>query len=117
MQLVPLADSNSFQDVIRGAAENVMKDIGPGNSESVYQRCLALELRYQGYIVQEKSAQTIRYREVAVGYNELDLLVRLPDDKFAVIELKSVDCIPVNCHDLARRSRHGRSHRRQNCSA
>src|SRR6476646_8972933 len=93
----------SIEVVVKEAAERVLTCIGPGQSESTYQKCLAIELRYQGYDVIEKSAQTIMYRDVNIGYTELDILIKLQGQKFVVLELKSVDSIPAkNVHQVKR---------------
>ena len=75
--------------VIGGAIE-VHRRTGPGLLESVYEACLAYELRNLGMQVRNQVAVPIRYRDVSldVGYR-LDLLV----EEQLIVELKCVERI------------------------
>jgi GxxExxY protein len=77
-----------------GAAMKVHTDLGPGLLESVYQRCLAIELRMRGYEVTEQAPVRIIYQGVDAGPGlRLDLLV----NDTLIVELKAVDALlPVH---------------------
>ena len=82
-----------------GAAIRVHQELGPGLLESVYQRCLCLELQSMGIEVQMEVPLEVRYRDQIVddmGYR-LDLLV----EGCLVLELKSVEVVrPVHKKQL-----------------
>jgi GxxExxY protein len=70
------------------AAFNVHRALGPGLLETVYEHCLAEELRLTGLQVEQQAAVPVIYGSVKleVGYR-LDLLVA----GAVVVEVKSVD--------------------------
>jgi len=75
-------------DVIR-AAINVHKELGPGLLESVYQECMAIELKGMGLTVKTEEPVLIKFRGkeiVGLGFR-IDLLV----SNTLIVELKSVD--------------------------
>jgi GxxExxY protein len=82
-----------------GAAIRVHQELGPGLLESVYQRCLAIELRSQGIRVETEVPLEVKYRGQLVddmGYR-LDLLV----EGSLIVELKSVEEVkPVHKKQL-----------------
>jgi len=65
----------------------VHKETGPGLLESVYEACLAHELRQRGLLVEQQKPLPVKYKEVEldIGYR-LDLVV----EDSVVVELKSV---------------------------
>lgn len=76
------------------AAMKIHSDLGPGLLESVYQACLAQELRDRGFYVQEQIALPVVYgkNKLEVGYR-IDLLVA----SAVVVEIKSIEAIaPVH---------------------
>ena len=80
--------SNALTHRVIGAAISVHRKLGPGLFESVYEACLAAELRYVGLAVEEQVAVPVVYREVRLecGFR-MDLLV----EKELIVELKSVE--------------------------
>jgi GxxExxY protein len=72
------------------AAFAVHKALGPGLLESVYETCLAEELRQCGLRVERQVSVPITYGEVRmdVGYR-LDLVV----EGTVVVEIKSIDAL------------------------
>lgn len=85
-------------DQIIGAAMRVQSVLGPGLLESVYQKCLAYELRQRGLHVEEEKPLPVTYGEVELecGYR-LDLLV----ERSVIVELKAVDALlPVHLAQL-----------------
>jgi GxxExxY protein len=85
----------TLETMITAAAKTVLDAVGSGQSELVYQRSLAIELRLQGFSVQEAVEQTVYYRGFAVGHMIIDMLVKLTDNEYMVLELKAVDTIPA----------------------
>ncbi len=73
---------------IIGAAIEVHRALGPGLLESVYESCLAYELRDRGMHVEEQQPLPVVYRDICLeGAHRLDLVVN--DD--TIIELKAVE--------------------------
>ena len=80
---------NEVSSKIISAAITVHKELGPGLLESVYQRCLAMELEAKSIAVQKEVPLPIIYRGQKIhdeGFR-LDLLV----ENTIVVELKSVE--------------------------
>ncbi|WP_038052626.1 GxxExxY protein [Thioalkalivibrio sp. ALJ1] len=73
-----------------GAAIEVHRELGPGLMESVYERCLAHELRQRGIECETQVPMPVAYKgeTIEAGYR-IDLLVR----QCLMVELKSVDAI------------------------
>ncbi len=72
------------------SAMRVHTALGPGLLESVYQKCLAIELRNRGLKVQEEVWLSVVYEGVEIpGGYKIDLLV----EDGIVVELKAVDAI------------------------
>jgi GxxExxY protein len=72
------------------AAVRVHKGLGPGLLESVYEHCLAHELRKRGVMFQRQVLLPVVYDgfELEAGYR-LDLVI----DEAVVLEIKSVDAL------------------------
>ena len=71
------------------AANEVYKTLGPGYSETVYRKSLAIELRLRGFAnVQEESPCVVKYKGVTVGYRLTDIQIGLPNP--CILELKAV---------------------------
>jgi len=84
-------DLNHISSQIIKAAINVHKELGPGLLESVYQRCMILELKRMGISVRSEVPVPIIFRGEKVhddGFR-LDLLV----EDVIIVELKSVENI------------------------
>lgn len=70
------------------AAIKVQNQLGPGLFESVYQACLAYELRNMGFEVQEQVPIAIKYEELVIDNAfRADLII---NNSF-VVELKAVE--------------------------
>ncbi len=81
-------------DRVIGAALKVQAVLGPGLPESVYEQCLAYDLRQRGLHVDEQKPLPVTYGDVQLecGYR-VDLLVK----QSVIIELKAVDALlPVH---------------------
>jgi GxxExxY protein len=86
--------NNSLTDAIIGAAIAVHRELGPGLLESVYEKCLALELTKSGFQVCSQKEVPLTYKGLALesGFRA-DLIV----ENKVLIELKSVDqLLPVH---------------------
>lgn len=75
---------------ILDAAFTVHKALGPGLLESVYETCLAEELRKAGLEVERQVMVPVTYGEVRVeaGYR-IDLLV----ERTVIVEVKAIDAL------------------------
>ena len=73
-----------------GCAIEVHRILGPGLLESAYQRCLALELRKQGLVVETEVPMPVNYKGEVLdcGYR-VDILV----EKSLILELKAAEAI------------------------
>ena len=73
-----------------GAAIEVHRCIGPGLLESVYQECLAYELKSNGFAIEREVSLPVRYKglEFPAAYRA-DLIV----EGKLILELKSVDIL------------------------
>lgn len=80
---------------IIGCAFKVYKEMGFGFLESVYEKCLLIELRNQGLPTESQSPVVVHYHEEIVGEFVVDLLVT----DLVVIELKSVRSL-VTAHEV-----------------
>jgi GxxExxY protein len=71
-----------------GAAIEVHKKLGPGLLESVYQKCMAYELRQRDISFESNLSVRVRYKEI-----ETDAILRCDFfiEKCLVVELKAVD--------------------------
>ena len=73
-------------ETVIGCAFRVQKRMGCGFMESVYEKCLAIELRRAGLRVETQKPITVRYDGEVVGEFIADLLV----EEILLIELKAV---------------------------
>jgi iron complex transport system substrate-binding protein len=92
-------DTNAVTAKIIESAITVHRELGPGLLESVYQRCLAIELKERGLETQSEVAVPVYYKGCLIGEDSLrlDLLV----NGQIVVELKSVAQIqPVHAKQL-----------------
>jgi len=81
---------NELSRVILNAAFKVHTELGPGLLESVYEKCLFLELCELGLSVERQKEIPIMYKQSKIDNGfRADLIV---EDK-VIIELKSVDSI------------------------
>lgn len=74
--------------IIMDCAFEVHKNLGPGLLESAYAKCLVVELRNRGLLVESEKILPIQYKGTLIdsGYR-IDLLV----NESIIVELKSVD--------------------------
>ncbi len=82
---------NELSSMIIRAAINVHKELGPGLLESVYQKCLVIELNLMGLEVEAEVPLPVNYKGQKVddqGFR-IDVLV----ENRVVVELKSVEKI------------------------
>jgi GxxExxY protein len=92
-------DLNSISSQIIKAAITVHKTLGPGLLESVYQKCMVIELEGMGLAVESEVDLPVCYRDQKItdlGFR-LDLLVECA----VIVELKSVEKVaPVHKKQL-----------------
>ena len=83
---------------ILNACIKIHKHLGPGLLESVYENCLAYELRKLGHHVQQQETVSILYEGINVGpAYKADLII----DGVLILELKSTHkLIPANTAQL-----------------
>ncbi|PZU58138.1 MAG: GxxExxY protein [Brevundimonas sp.] len=81
---------NRIGRAVMDAAFAVHRELGPGLLESVYEQCLALELRRLRVRVERQIAVPVTFREerIDAGFR-LDLLV----ERQVVVEVKSIDAL------------------------
>jgi GxxExxY protein len=78
--------------VVESALE-VHRELGPGFSESVYERALALEFELRSIPFRRQVPIAILYKSISVGDGRIDLLVA----DSLVVELKAVETLgPVH---------------------
>jgi GxxExxY protein len=90
---------NKLSEHIIGAATAVHRELGPGLLESVYEACLAMELRRIGLPVQMQLPIPVAFRGQIVSEDglRLDLLVA----ETVILEIKSVESFhPVHKKQL-----------------
>lgn len=81
---------NNISSQIIGGAIEVHKELGPGLLESVYEACLAQELRYRGLLVEEQVRMPLTYKGQTLQKEFiLDFLI----ENEIIIELKAVELI------------------------
>ena len=87
-------DENLLSKKILGAAIEVHRHLGPGLLESVYEECLAYELRQRGIAFERQKQIPLLYKGQNLNTNlRIDLLV----ENLVVVELKSVaSLIPLH---------------------
>jgi GxxExxY protein len=69
-----------------GAGLAVHRQLGPGFLEPIYERALAIELRYRNIAFDEQHRMAVRYRGDVIARHRLDLLV----EHCVVVEVKAV---------------------------
>ncbi|MCU0358613.1 MAG: GxxExxY protein [Cyclobacteriaceae bacterium] len=81
---------NEIATIIVDASLEVHRELGPGLLESVYENCLAFELRQRGLNVLQQQPLPVVYKDVRMDMGfRLDLWV----ENKVVIEVKSVDAL------------------------
>ena len=79
----------TFEMTLKSSMEKIIKKLGYGYRESIYQNALAHELRNIGYNVKKEFNVSVFYENVEVGVVRLDLLI---DDRY-IIEFKAISKI------------------------
>ena len=83
-------ERDPLTESIIGAAIEVHRHLGPGLLESMYETCLALELRKRGAAVERQVAVPVVYKGEPIGLTfRVDLIV----EASVLVEVKSVDRI------------------------
>jgi len=82
-------DDKAITEKIIGCAFEVHKRLGFGFMESVYERCMVIELRKKGLVVACQVPINVTYDEQEVGHFVADMLV----ENSVLVELKSVSTL------------------------
>jgi GxxExxY protein len=78
-----------------GAAIEVHREMGPGLLESIYQRCMEIELKLRGLTFQPQARLPLTHKGVALDGEDLRMDCFFPGE--LVLELKAVEKIlPVH---------------------
>lgn len=85
-------------DWILDACDSVMTELGPGNSEAVYQAALEVELRLRSVAFESQRIVPIVYKGYSVGHFRLDLVAWTHRSDPFVIELKALNG-PLRCEE------------------
>jgi GxxExxY protein len=89
-----MADNDLLTEMVIGAAIEVHRIMGPGLLESIYQRCLEVELELRGCDCKPQAHVPLRYKGVELGD---DLIMDLYFPGRLVVELKAVErLLPVH---------------------
>jgi GxxExxY protein len=78
---------NGITERIIGAAMEVHTILGPGLLERMYEEALVYELGQRGLAVEQQFPVRIRYKEIDLSQQRLDLVV----ERLVVVELKAVE--------------------------
>jgi GxxExxY protein len=85
-----LSQAEQLSGVVIGAAIEVHRHLGPGLLESIYEKCLAHELRLRGIKAQRQVPVPLQYKDLIFDETlKLDLLV----EDCLLIELKACETI------------------------
>jgi GxxExxY protein len=89
-----MEERDPLTQAVIGAAIEVHKEMGPGLLESVYQKCMEVELSLRGIACQPHKPVALVYKGHIVGD---DLIMDLYFPGQLVVELKAVDkLIPIH---------------------
>lgn len=81
---------NEIATIVVNASLEVHRELGPGLLESVYESCLAFELKKRGLEVLQQHPLPVIYKEVQLDLGfRLDLWV----DRKVIVELKAVEAL------------------------
>ena len=80
---------------IIGCAYRVYNKMGFGFLESVYEKCLLIELKKEGLQAESQKAIIVKYENQIVGHFTIDILV----EDTIILELKSVKQI-IQAHEV-----------------
>lgn len=79
---------------IKEICQLVFNTLGTGFSEYIYHRALELELRHNSIIYESKKIIPIFYKDINIGYGEVDILIHLENKQKIVLELKAISNSP-----------------------
>ena len=82
------SETERIGKIVLDAAYRVHTALGPGLLESVYETCIAYEIRTNGLLVETQVAIPVTYKDVRLeGGLRLDFLV----EKCVIVEIKAVE--------------------------
>jgi len=88
-------ERDPFTEAVIGAAIEVHRELGPGLLESVYQKCMQIELKTRGLEFQSQARLPVTYKGIAIDADELKLDLYFPSR--LVVELKAVErLLPIH---------------------
>lgn len=87
MDKIKTGDINALTHKIIGCAMQVHRVLGNGFQEVIYQRSLAIEMRYAGLEFEREKEMQIYYRDEEVGTRRVDFLV----EGKVMVELKAIE--------------------------
>jgi GxxExxY protein len=85
---IPEQDEELAHTII-GAAIEVHRLLGPGFLESIYERALCHELALRGVAFERQKELTVRYKDLDIPGQRLDLLV----GRRVIVDLKTVEAL------------------------
>lgn len=80
-------DINELTHKIIGCAMQVHRCLGNGFQEVIYQRALAIEMRYVGLVFDREKEMQIFYREEEIGTRRVDFFV----EGKVMVEIKAIE--------------------------
>ncbi|MDX2168055.1 MAG: GxxExxY protein [Deltaproteobacteria bacterium] len=83
-----MTQDSHVTEVIIGGAIEVHRALGPGLLESVYEECLAMELKLRGMRFERQRPVTLEYKGHRLG---VDLRIDLLVEDLVIVELKAVE--------------------------
>ena len=79
---------NELSSKIIAAAIEVHRELGPGLLESIYEQCLAQELRDNGLLVEQQVVVPVRYKGRELGtVMRLDMRI----ERLIIVEVKAIE--------------------------
>lgn len=83
------AEMNDLSREVLAAAIEVHRHLGPGMLESVYETAFVHELRTRDLDVQHQVPVRVRYKDIDIGGQRLDLIV----EGKVIVEIKAVEAL------------------------
>lgn len=87
MDKIKTEDINDLTHKVIGCAMQVHRALGNGFQEVIYQRALAIEMRYSGLEFEREKEMHIYYRDEEVGTRRVDFFV----EGKVMVELKAIE--------------------------
>jgi len=87
MEEIKINDMNELTHKIIGCAMQVHRALGNGFQEVIYQRSLAIEMRYAGLDFEREKEMKIYYRDQEVGTRRVDFFV----EEKVMVEIKAIE--------------------------